>query len=80
MLVAVTKNGKKCKIPFKYHKNGPKYNKCTPIGTTNGLWCATSVDENMVYKTWEWCSVEEGSTLINILLSRMSLNSKVLVY
>ena len=76
MFSALTENGKKCQVPFKYHKNGPKYDKCTPVGTTKGPWCATSVDEKLVYKTWEWCSREEGRILFSNLLLEMIILSR----
>ena len=52
---AVTADGKKCEIPFKYEKNGPEYSKCTEVGANSGTWCATSVNNDLTYDDWDWC-------------------------
>ena len=52
---AVTVDGELCRIPFKYEKEGPDFNKCTTVGTSKGAWCATTVDDDMTYDAWVWC-------------------------
>ena len=52
---AVTSDDEKCKIPFKYEKDGPEYYECTVAGTNRGTWCATTVKNDLTYKDWDWC-------------------------
>ena len=51
-------NGERC-IPFRAKKFGTIYHTCTSVGqkVNKGLWCATEVDEDLVYKKnkYEWC-------------------------
>ena len=48
-----------CKFPFKYLDN--VHHSCTKSNPNSdrlwdGLWCATSVDENLEMKNWGYCS------------------------
>jgi hypothetical protein len=50
-----TDTGKKCVVPFKYKFGGEEINTCTSVGTSKGVWCATSVKNDLTYDDWDWC-------------------------
>lgn len=53
-----------CQIPWKVTADGPELYTCTsyrsPSGETDerlgNQWCATSVNYDLTYKDWDWCS------------------------
>ena len=57
--VVCTESKKRC-TPFRVEVGGTIYHSCTDIDTGNlnphqQLWCATTVDKDLVYKDHEWC-------------------------
>ena len=60
----VTAHNHHCHIPWKVDVNGPELFTCTahksPSGEEYGayenFWCATSVNDDLTYKEWDWCS------------------------
>ena len=54
---AKTKKGRQCKIPFRGGKKGPNsplFYKCTKYDAT-GWWCATTINDDKTYASWDWC-------------------------
>ena len=58
-LGCATKAGEKCAFPFIY--NNKEYFKCTGDGGS-GPWCATSVNNEGGYSSWEYCNMETCKT------------------
>ena len=64
VLGIVTSQHKHCKIPWKIEEDGPELYTCTssrsPSGETDdpmaNSWCATTVNNDLTYKEWDWCS------------------------
>ena len=69
-----------CVFPFKEKKRGPVYTGCAE--STNGDWCATSVDEDQLFKTFGFCDYsnmvdkhEESNEEINANVEDKSLDN-----
>ena len=60
----VTAHNQHCHIPWKVDVNGPELFTCTAYKSPSGeeytasenFWCATSVNDDLTYKEWDWCS------------------------
>ena len=60
----VTSHNQHCHIPWKVDVNGPELFTCTADKSSSGeecaafenFWCATSVNDDLTYKEWDWCS------------------------
>ena len=59
-----TSHNKHCQVPWKLVVDGPDLYTCTnkmlPSGEANNahgnFWCATSLNDDLTYKDWDWCS------------------------
>ena len=62
----VTSQHKHCQTPWKIDEDGPELYACTssksPSGETDeplgNQWCATTINDDLTYKEWDWCSGE----------------------
>ena len=73
--IETTYNGH-CQAPWKLVVDGPELYTCTskmlPSGEENNafgnFWCATSVNDDLTYKDWNWCSSKYRKTSIYCLI------------